>query len=367
MPWPGTYVEGDHPELRERLEAHFSRVRESFLAHGFSGALVLGGGYGRGEGGVMPLDHGVGFSNDLDYFLFDDTPVAEPLLQWCRAIEREESERLGIDVEIKCLRREAIGNPNDSMMFADLVAGHIVVAGEAEFLTSLVPTLDFTQLPAEEATRLLWNRGSGVFFAKCRLERRAEVAYVIRNHAKLKLALGDALLCLQGQYVPWCRERHQRLLRAELPGGLESIPAWHAEGVEFKFSPFLKGPSWEELDEESTRLTAAWGKLWLLVESRRLGRPIGSLEAYVNLPRLLPGHPLRHVMLAVRDRLRRGGCLRPTTDYPRAALMRALPCLLDLTQAGPSQTGKFLPLPSGDAHKRSAWESVYARWWNYYS
>ncbi len=367
MDWPGTYFEGDHPSLRERLEAHFARVSHSFGRHGFAGTLVLGGGYGRGEGGVMPVGDGVGFSNDLDYFLFDDTPDSPALTEWCRQTEREESQVLGIDVEIKCLRKDSMGDVSSSMMFSDLVAGHVVVAGDAAFLQSMHASLDFSRLAPEEATRLLWNRGSGVFFSKCRLERRAEMSYVIRNHAKVKLALGDAWLCLSGSYVPWCRQRHQRLLECELPAGLERLAAWHAEGVEFKFHPFQHGPGWEELDEESSALSAAWGKMFLLVESRRLDRAIGSLDSYVRLPRILPGNPLRHLMLAARDRLKRGGCVHPVTDYPRAGLMRALPCLLDLTSGGPGQAASFLPLPNGDSAKRSAWEPVYARWWNFYS
>lgn len=361
------YFEGSHPGLKQRLEEHFSRISESFANRGFSGALVLGGGYGRGEGGVMETATGVEFSNDLDYFLFNDTPDDVALLGWCREIERTETAALGIDVEIKTLRADSIGDPSRSMMFADLVAGHVVVAGDAWFLRVLREGLDFSRIEPEEATRLLWNRGSGMFFSRCRMHEGGDMKFVIRNHAKLKLALGDAWLCLHGKYTSKCRERGERLAATELPANLAHIRAWHHEGVDFKFKPFSDGVTWEELAEESRKLIEAWGVVYLAAETKRLKRSFNGFSDYLSVPRLLPGSLLRNLLLALRDKLRRGAFLKPLGDYPRAGLMRALPCLLGLTQGGEAEAARFLPKPEGDASRFRAWEPVYTKWWTYYA
>lgn len=361
------YFEGNHPGLKQRLEEHFSRIAESFAKRGFSGALVLGGGYGRGEGGVMETEHGPEFSNDLDYFLFNDAPDDAALLSWCREIERSETALLGIDVEIKTLRAGSIGDPSRSMMFADLVAGHIVVAGNADFLQKMRTSLDFSQIEPEEATRLLWNRGSGMFFSRCRMDDGGDKKFVIRNHAKLKLALGDAWLCLHGDYTSKCRERGERLAAAELPENLADIRAWHREGVDFKFKPFSEGMSWDELHLESKKLIQAWGLVYLAAESKRLKRPFSGFSDYLAVHRLLPGSYFRNLVLGLRDRLRRGAFLRPLGDYPRAGLMRALPCLLGLTKGGEAEAARFLPQPAGDVSKFRAWEPVYSKWWTYYA
>ena len=364
----GRYVEGNHPELEHRLESHLARMRQSFAEHGWQGALVLGGGYGRGEGGVMQEPDGAGFANDLDYFLFDEVPDAPRLQAWCRQIERAESAALGIDVEIKCLRADSIGDPSRSMMFADLVAGHVVVAGDGGFLARLREGLDFSLIEPAEATRLLWNRGSGLFFSRCRMGRDDGMKFVIRNHAKMKLALGDAWLCLNGQYTSKCRERGARLTTAGLPDELAGLRQWHAEGVAFKFEPFAGGRTWPQLEAESQQLIAAWGALYLTVEQRRLQRHLAGFTEYLALPRLLfrPSFT-RNLALALRDKLKRGGGIRPLGDYPRAGLMRALPCLLGLTSGGVAQAGWFLPHASGDASQPRTWEPVYAKWWAYYA
>jgi len=364
----GKYFEGNHPELEARLDSHLARVRNSFEEHGWRGSLVLGGGYGRGEGGVMQEQEGIGFSNDLDYFLFDDTPGDPRLEAWCRRMERAETEALGIDVEIKCLRADSLGDPSLSMMFADLVAGHVVAAGDAGFLERLRAGLDFSRIEPEETTRLLWNRGSGMFFSRCRMGNDDGMKFVIRNHAKLKLALGDAWLCLNGQYTSKCRERAERLATVELPDELSALKKWHAEGVDFKFHPFSGGLEWPELEEESRRLIDAWGRLYLMVEERRLKRRLSGFTEYLALPRLLHNSPLgKNLALALRDKLKRGAYLRPLGDYPRAGLMRALPCLLGLSSGGVAEAGRFLPNPSGDPSQPQSWESSYSKWWAYYA
>lgn len=364
----GPYFEGDHPGLKRRLEEHFSRISESFAERGFSGALILGGGYGRGEGGVMEDPGGVGFSNDLDYFLFNENPADAALLAWCREIERSETEILGIDVEIKTLRAGSIGDPSLSMMFADLVAGHVAVAGDADFLRTMSETLDFSRIKPEEATRLLWNRGSGMFFSRCRMGEGGDKKFVIRNHAKLKLALGDAWLCLHGNYTSKCRKRGERLAAAELPANLSHIKEWHREGVDFKFNPFAEGPTWAELEAESKKLIEAWGLVYLAAENERLKKRFAGFSDYLAAPRLLPGSPAsRNFALAIRDRLKRGGCLKPLGDYPRAGLMRALPCLLGLTTGGEAEAGRFLPKPAGDLSRIRTWEPEYSKWWTFYA
>lgn len=364
----GRYFEGHHPELASRLESHLARLRDLFEQRGCRGALVLGGGYGRGEGGVMAGPSGPGFSNDLDYFLFDEAPGDAGLQAWCRGIEHTESAALGIDVEIKCLRADSIGDPSRSMMFADLVAGHVTVAGDGGFLLRLRAALDFSRIDAAETTRLLWNRGSGMYFARCRMGQDEEMMFVIRNHAKLKLALGDAWLCLNGQYTSLCRERAARLAQAEVPANLPDLRQWHAEGVAFKFAPFAGGMTWTELAEESRRLIEAWGVLYLATESRRLDRRLADFGAYLALRRVLPHSSWRkNLALALRDRVQRRAFIRPLGDYPRGGLMRALPCLLGLTAGGVAEAGRFLPATGADPAQPQSWQGCYSRWWAYYA
>lgn len=355
------YFEGSFPELAARLDAHFERLRGRWSAvAGKASALVLGGGYGRGDGGVIDSGKGAEFFNDLDYFLFSDLPEDGELVAWCHEVERDETAALGVDVEIKRLPRQDVQQGLETMMFADLVAGHVAVAGDASFLGALAGRLDFSKVGAADAARLLWNRGSGLYFAR---DSGKDPEFIVRNHAKLKLALGDAWLCLSGLYVPACRERGRRFAELDLPEDLAPLQSWHAEAVEFKFRPSKGVTDAQEIARESRELAAAWLTLFLRVESARLGCGSLDLPGYLSVSRLFPEVPAwKCAALAARDRLKRGSFLRPVSDYPRGALMRALPCLLELGGRVPEDASRYLPSPGAG----SSWRECYMRWWQYY-
>ncbi len=143
---PSAYFVENCPLLEELLERHFEHMRGLLLQspHVLAkvDALVLGGGYGRGEGGVVRSGDGVtpdALFNDLDYFLFTKEPDDPELRAKVHELEAGGRDILGIDVDIKCLALEDMGDPSESMMFHDLVAGHRVVQGPADFLRERFP------------------------------------------------------------------------------------------------------------------------------------------------------------------------------------------------------------------------------------
>lgn len=362
---------GKFPELQTQLEAHFARVRacgEQLRAHGAE-AVILGGGYGRGEGGVRlnPRTGQYQLFNDLDYFLFCKSPSDAGLQGWIHTFSRQESEALGIDVEFKALRKTDASAPNSTMMFYDLLMAHHVIWGPADYLEDYADGLDARRLPAIEATRLLWNRGSGLYFALCDHACEGPREVIWRNLQKARLSLADAWLCLKGLHHPLVRVRHERLhQQRDYPLGREFLQ-WHFEAASFKERP-TPAPPLEGLTEGLEKVRQAWGEMWLMAEEKRLGCPIDSLAAYAALARpLFPGCPTwRNLLLALRDRLRRGGMLKPVSDYPRGALMRSLALLLSADKALIQRVARHLPDAEGAPGKLTSWRASYERWWQFY-
>ena len=360
------YFLASHPDLVARLEGHFMDVRARIAANPAIAAkveaLVLGGGYGRGEGGVLVNSDGCEeLFNDLDYFLFASDPDDAELRALVHEIERDGTEELGIDVDVKIERIEALPAPEESMMIYDLAAGHVVVFGEEDFLASRWPNPDASNIPTIEASRLLWNRGTGLYFAACRIEKREERRFVERNHAKFKLAAGDALLCTMGEYHWSFRVRQRRF--ASLGEDAFGVGEIYEDGVAFKFSPSDGRLSWEELAVENKKLSELWTKLFLHIESLRLGVNFEDATAYVEgRERRSPEVPRwKAPMFAVRDLLRYRKFVGPVWDYPRAGLFRSLFCLLCEDLQGPA---KFLGRADGDGS--AAWEKTYEFWWERY-
>ena len=361
------YFSGSYPSLLNKLEAHFTRVRQSFPAQlkPQLEALILGGGYGRGEGGVAGPEETPSLFNDLDYFLFTRKPHHPALNAWVRQMEREESEQLGIDVEVKCLPPQALDFATDTMMFHDLVTGHHVVLGPQDYLEGYRTQLDPARLDPLEAIRLLWNRGSGLFFARESLVSKNDYGFVYRNHQKAALALGDAILCFNGHHDASCLRRKELLEQHNDPLLDEEIRLLHAEGVAFKLRPTIEGQLHDATYTLNHRLRILWTHIYLSLESRRLGQSFSSPAAYAAYGgKLFPAISTpRALMLAIRDRLKRGGCLHPINDYPRGALMRGL-TLLNAEEADWEKISAHLP---ETAHNLSRAREIYEPWWMHYS
>lgn len=352
-------------ELNEALQLHFARTKQYFeaLADFEPEAVILGGGYGRGEGGIAHSDSGEPcLFNDLDYFIFTDKAMAPELLAAVKLWEADESARLGIDVEGKCLAVSELIHATESMMFFDLVRGHRVVLGPEDYLSEYSHNLDASCIRVEEATRLLWNRGSGLLFAKADLLRGHDLPVIHRNQSKLKLSLGDAILCAQGRYHHLAKERHQRL--KSTPNVSSDVLSLHEEGLGFKLHP-TPAPALKELRDTQSTLTTVWLRLYLELETDRLGHSFDDALSYVDYRgRLYPDRSIfRNVLIGVRDRLKRGGGLYPIWDYPRGALQRVLVLLLSEhnLRARAAQC-----LGAHDASEASLVD-LYRRWWHMYS
>lgn len=366
------------------LEAHLARVcalvrngvRDLIGRRALEG-ILLGGGYGRGEGGVRPGAEGDRPYNDLEYYVLLRGSTVLNELRWARrlaALGHGLSVAAGVEVEFKVLSRRALRRGRVTMFSSDLVAGHRWVCGHESLLEGCAHHANAGAIPAAEATRLLLNRCSGLLFARERLESAAfgpeDADFVARNLAKARLALGDALLTVFGRYHWSCRERARRL--PELPASrrrpwFDAVRAAHADGVAFKLHPVVAPRPAAELAADLAGVAQLASRVWLWVESRRLGPSFASpLEYALHPGPLCPDTaPARNVLVNLRRFGWRG--LGPgATRYPRERLLRALPVLLwhpaALDEdAVRTRLGRWLRCPGRDAVElrrayRALWE-----------
>ena len=242
----GRFVAGDAPELDRALAdalaaigAEIDAMRVPSLA-----GVVLGGGYGRGEGGARgefkvqspkfevessKADGASRLSNDLDFFAItregatdaDAAAVAKTL----EPLSRRWSEKLGIDVDFTGRTPWRLRHDQERLMVQELVHGYVDVAGAAgEALFAGIERHEPSDLPWMEAARLLMNRGMGLLLAA---EKRQSVAdgrhpaddsrlpdvhsFINRNINKCILGAGDARLIANRGYRWRALERAEAL------------------------------------------------------------------------------------------------------------------------------------------------------------
>ena len=310
-----------------RVERHISDaldgVRASLVASPESAgvrAVILGGGYGRGEGGATP--DGMPY-NDMDFFIVMNGQNPSPGLRaLVDGISAEWKKKLSIDFDFCCVKSlKALYKDADTLMIQELFAGGRVVFGD-EHIFDNAPRRPFSELPWTEAARLLLNRGAGLLFARQRASDPAEADFVRRNLHKAALGCGDAILIVHHDYRGTGTERLEALRKYYEASWL--IPAYEA-ALAFKYAPGTgKEPQYAYLLD-------CWLRTMTLVATE-ITRHIASADAHFSACRIAETGPrsLKSLILSVCSAPILPELLSPLAVHPRVKLLRLLTvCLTD--------------------------------------
>jgi hypothetical protein len=301
-------------------------------------ALLLGGGYGRGEGGVLKTEAGDQPYNDLEFYVCLRGPHWLNERRYGAALHglaETLSGIVGVDVEFKMLPLWKLRSIPVSMFYYDLVMRNRRLWGTERLLDDCSHHRDAAQIPLAEATRLLMNRCSGLLFAKERLQHdpftSEDADFVGRNLAKVQLAFGDAMLTVYGQYHWSCGERAERLRRINSEfERLVEVQRHHRAGVQFKLHPERTASPRSLLQERHQELSELARELWLWLESRRLDHSFQSIRSYAQSPhRKCPETKRwRNCLVNLKTFGPRALFSRRLTHYPREQVLEALALLL---------------------------------------
>lgn len=171
-------------------------------------AVILCGGYGRGEGGVfIDAEGNESLYNDYDMFV-----IIKPMPQPRKAIYQSLLKKLGhslekdfgIEVDFGPLKTlEQMRKSPFTLFNYELKYGHTVTYGSQDIL-GVMPVWDGNSIPVMEAVKLLLNRGVGLFLSKEKLTNAPDSAatneFVTRNIYKGRMAIGDAALMCERTY-----------------------------------------------------------------------------------------------------------------------------------------------------------------------
>ena len=315
-------------------------------------ALILGGGYGRGEGGVVRIDGVEQPYNDLDFTLVVKRKNRVP---WDKldAISERYEEEIHIDVDFsRPLTIHDIKTWPHWLMWYDLLNGHIVIRGPSDILSAHAPATLREPLPVIEATRLVLNRGAGLLWALRvvrGVEKQPDEDFIRRNYYKCILAMGDGLLIAHQRFATPYRGRDHRLARLEADSkevAAFQLGTLYHEALRFKFQPDDL-PDSQVGEEQLKDLARRWGEIFLHVEKIRTGRNWVSLTEYSQWQGLREKeqHSLKNLP---RNLIRNKQIGIYSWKYPRERLYRQLPLLLGLTDHTvpdwPAESGRFLKI-----------------------
>ncbi len=333
----GKYSVKGSPTFDARIDADMKRIADAVYASKFSRhwkALVLLGGYGRGEGSPMIGPNGEELPFN-DYDLIVVTNSLDPLLKRAlKEMEKKLSEELGLPVDLYPYLASALPKCEFSLLNYEMKYGHRVICGNQNILDAM-PAYPHDAIPRSEGTRLLMNRGKLLLDIKRRLTQPEPLTNEERQRFlkflfKADLAFGDCALLLRGAYDLSYVVKRSRLPEIDL-SGLDDARAFveaYNHAIDFKERADLKNLKNSNVYSRFADTLKRYEQFFLWYERRRLNRKFQTVEKYAHaFPDLgKEGTPLKNAMHNLRtfgpDALRHGFA------HPRLRLYGALPLLL---------------------------------------
>ena len=318
-----SYSKSADPRVEKLIGEALEGIRASFAASPEATAIravVLGGGYGRGEGGAtadgMPY-------NDMDFFVvMNGQPPSPEVRRLLDSLSADWRAKLSIDIDFCCVKSlKTLYKDADTLMIQELFAGRRVVFGD-EHIFDDAPLRPFSELPWTEAARLLLNRGAGLLFARMRADDPAEADFVRRNLHKTALGCGDAILIVHHDYHCTGTERLEALRKYHEASWL--VPAYEA-ALAFKYAPGTgKKPDYAHMLDCWTRTVT--------LTATEITRQIASADAHFSACRIAEVGPRspKSMILSICSAPRLPALLSPLAVHPRVKLLRLLAvCLTD--------------------------------------
>lgn len=241
-------------ELEKKIASHMEIIAaesEKIFRKEDLCAIVLGGGYGRGEGGVLRIDGTQTTFNDYDLFVITEGLSKAQKKEYHKKmndLSKQLTSRFGIDVDFAFpLNRDEISRLPFTQMWGELKKGHFVISGLNDIL-SLYRFNDLNRLPVSEAAKLLLNRGTGLLLArkrieKCSADKKERISaedsdFISRNTYKAVIGVGDAILIEKGIFHhSYVKRRDLLLMEKDVSDEMKSF---YSRAIEFKLSPFLE-------------------------------------------------------------------------------------------------------------------------------
>lgn len=238
--------------LEARLWALLDRIAETartVVPDDVLRALVLLGGYGRGEGGVVHEDGEERPHNNLDLLLVTreealglrGRATTKSLGQELQRVLARIGDEAGIGIDVGAIGDRALTRAPCLVMWSDMRQGHRTLAGDARFVPSLA-SFRPAAVEVDDVARLVANRVTLLVINRALLRRGAmaltpEVrAAVVRHGMKAIVGVGDAFLFARGLYDGsyLVKRDRMRALGDQAPAELQEL---YEEAIAYRLAP----------------------------------------------------------------------------------------------------------------------------------
>jgi len=211
-----------------RLDHDFDRVARALAGSSDSArfrALVLLGGYGRGEGTPRIVADRQEPFNDYDFVVVAasvDRRTGHAVQGRLRLLEQQLSHELGLPIDLQLYTESGLRRAEFSLLNYEMKYGHRVIWGDSNILDAM-PDYPHDRVPLSEGTRLLLNRGKLLLDVRRALCAGRELSAeerlrLVKFLYKALLAFGDCALLMARAYDLSYAVKKDRITERLAPG-----------------------------------------------------------------------------------------------------------------------------------------------------
>jgi len=249
-------------------------------------ALIMLGGYGRGEGGVISENGKELPHNNFDLLyklvcnnciilLTKNTSLSEQgkiKSELMIHLDRL-SERFAIGIDLSVINEAKLSSSACRIIWYDMRFGHKVLFGDRTFVVSQ-QHFNLDTIPDWDARNLMVNRGTLMIINDLLMEKpnlTPEYNRLIVKHiVKAIIGYGDTLLYFMGDYH-WSYLEKQKLMRARKDVDIKFRDIYE-EAMNFRFEPDYEAYLNRDLNEWIENLREHFQKIFLFCETQRQKR-----------------------------------------------------------------------------------------------
>ncbi|MCP4177248.1 MAG: hypothetical protein GY756_05735 [bacterium] len=302
-------------------------------------AIILGGGYGRGQGGVSFVGGKMGLYNDYDMFMVTKNVSRDKKRKYFNLLFNE-CEKLkdivGVDVDFGPLKNlNELENLPFTLMYYELKKGHEVIYGQKNIL-DLLPEHDINNIPSEEALNYMLNRGVGLLLAYDKFalkeKSRSDNEFIERNIFKALMACGDIFLILEKKYSYSYTDRCKLISTFKDRDIIknENFIEYYIKSINYKLKPENR---FELIQDDLNKTIVFFKQFYLYAFSKYWNTEINSFEEYYSMLEksgiaTCKEYKLKNILLNMKEVGHKNFDINFYLNYPRYRLFFILPYFL---------------------------------------
>lgn len=282
-----------HPDGEKIVRETLSEITARIVYDAGKGnvkALVLLGGYGKGEGGLIFKLGAYRPHNNFDLLLIlsdsqkgKASAIKEAVDETIRSLEEE----LDIGIDISVMTESKFRSMPTRVFTYDMQEGHRTLYGDSSLVSSIerslsdVPSWDVRNLMVNRGSLLLINQLCLSLLDKCLDSNHQIKKLIIKHTMKAIIGYGDAVLFFNGNYH-WSYEEKQKRLLGVKNVSLNFIRLYQ-DAMNFRFSPKYEYYFNFDLKKWQAGILDTLRSVHLMCESKRLGHDNIQLDEYLEL------------------------------------------------------------------------------------